>query len=68
MKLYDTHADRSDADLQKLYSYPERTEKEVTMVLKAIEDRLKDPEDIGLEPASPSTRFTGGGGDCRLLL
>ena len=47
MKLYDTHADRSDADLQKLYSYPERTEKEVTMVLKAIEDRLKDPEDIG---------------------
>ncbi len=47
MKLYDTHADRSDADLQKLYSYPERTEKEVIMVLKAIEDRLKDPEDIG---------------------
>lgn len=47
MKLYDTHADRSDVDLQKLYSYPERTEKEVTMVLKAIEDRLKDPEDIG---------------------
>lgn len=47
MKLYDTHADRSDADLQKLYSYHERTEKEVTDVLEAIEERLKNPEDIG---------------------
>lgn len=47
MKLYDTHADRSDADLQKIYSYHERTEKEVTNALEAIEERLKDPEDIG---------------------
>lgn len=47
MKLYDTHADRSDIDLQKIYSYHERTEKEVTDVLKRIEERLKDPEDIG---------------------
>lgn len=47
MKLYDTHADRSDADLQKIYSYHERTEKEVTTVLETIQERLKDPEDIG---------------------
>ena len=47
MKLYDTRADRSDADLQKIYSYHERTEKEVTDVLEAIEERLKDSEDIG---------------------
>lgn len=47
MKLYDKHADRSDTDLQKLYSYDERTEVEVRNVLGAIEERLKDPEDIG---------------------
>ncbi|NBH32554.1 hypothetical protein D3Z58_03020 [Clostridiaceae bacterium] len=47
MKLYDTHADRSDVDLQKIYSYHERTEKEVTTVLETIQERLKDPEDIG---------------------
>jgi len=47
MKLYDTHADRSDTDLQKIYSYHERTEEEVTAVLKAIEERLKNPEDVG---------------------
>ena len=47
MKLYDKHADRSDTDLQKLYSYHERTEVEVRNVLGAIEERLKDPEDIG---------------------
>ena len=47
MKLYDKHADRSDIDLQKLYSYHERTEEEVRTVLGAIEERLKDPEDIG---------------------
>lgn len=47
MKLYDTHADRSDADLQKIYSYHKRTEKEVTALLEAIEERLKDSEDIG---------------------
>lgn len=29
MKLYDTHAERWDEDLQKIYSYHERTEKEV---------------------------------------
>ena len=47
MKLYDKHADRSDTDLQKLYSYHERTEEEVRAVLGIIEGRLKDPEDIG---------------------
>ena len=47
MKLYDTHADRNDIDLQKIFSFHERTEKEVTEVLKTIEERLKDPEDIG---------------------
>jgi len=47
MKLYDKHADRSDTDLQKLYSYHERTEEEVRIVLGVIEKRLKDPEDIG---------------------
>lgn len=47
MKLYGKHADRSDTDLQKLYSYDERTEVEVRNVLGAIEERLKDPEDIG---------------------
>lgn len=47
MKLYDKHADRSDTDLQKLYSYHERTEVEVRNVLGDIEERLKDPEDIG---------------------
>lgn len=47
MKLYDKHADRSDTDLQKLYSYHERTEEEVRVVLGTIEGRLKDPEDIG---------------------
>ncbi len=47
MKLYDKHADRSDTDLQKLYSYHERAEEEVRAVLGTIEERLKDPEDIG---------------------
>ena len=47
MRLYDTHADRGDPDLQKIYSYPERTEKEVRTVLGIIEKRLKTPEDIG---------------------
>ena len=47
MKLYDKHADRSDTDLQKLYSYHERTEEEVRAVLGTIEGRLKDSEDIG---------------------
>lgn len=47
MKLYDKHADRSDTDLQKLYSYHERTEEEVRAVLGTIEGRLKNSEDIG---------------------
>ena len=47
MKLYDHHADRFDEDLQKLYSYHERTEAEVRNVLKSIEERLENPSDIG---------------------
>lgn len=47
MKLYDRKADRSDKDLQKLYSYYVRTENEVKEVLKNIENRLKDAKDIG---------------------
>ena len=47
MKLYDKHADRTDEDLQKLFSYHERTESEVRNVLKNIEKRLNDPNDIG---------------------
>lgn len=47
MKLYDKKADRSDKDMQKLYSYHERTENEVREVLKNIENRLKDSKDIG---------------------
>lgn len=47
MKLYDKKADRNDRDLQKLYSYYERTENEVREVLKNIENRLSDSKDIG---------------------
>ena len=47
MRLYDKKADRSDKDLQKLYSYYERTENEVREVLKNIENRLNDSNDIG---------------------
>lgn len=47
MKLYDKHADQRDLDLQMIYSYSERTEKEVLEVLKSVEERLKDPKEIG---------------------
>lgn len=47
MKLYDKHAERWDADLQKIYSYHERTEKEVKEVLENIENRLENPDEIG---------------------
>lgn len=47
MKLYDRKADRSDKDLQKLYSYYARTENEVKEVLRNIENRLNNPKDIG---------------------
>lgn len=47
MKLYDKNADQQDTDLQKLYSYYERTESEVKDTLKSIEKRLKNPDDIG---------------------
>ena len=47
MQLYDTHADQRDGDLQMIYSYYERTEKEVLEVLESIEERLKDPNEIG---------------------
>ena len=47
MKLYDTHAERWDEDLQKIYSYHERTEKEVKETLESVEERLKDPDEIG---------------------
>ncbi len=47
MKLYDKKADRSDEDLQKLYSYYARTENEVKEVLKNIENRLNNPKEIG---------------------
>lgn len=47
MKLYDTHAERRDEDLQKIYSYPERTEKEIKETLESVEERLKDPDEIG---------------------
>ena len=47
MKLYNENADRDDIDLQKLYTYYERTESEVKEVLKSIEKRLKNPENIG---------------------
>ncbi len=48
MKLYDKHADQNDEDLQKLYSYHERTESEVRDAVESIEERLKEPGDIGL--------------------
>ena len=47
LKLYDKNADQQDTDLQKLYSYYERTESEVKDTLKSIEKRLKNPDDIG---------------------
>lgn len=47
MKLYDKHAERWDADLQKIYSYHERTEIEVKEVLENIEKRLENPDEIG---------------------
>lgn len=47
MKLYDKNADQQDTDLQRLYSYYERTESEVKDTLKSIEKRLKNPDDIG---------------------
>lgn len=47
MKLYDRKAERSDKDLQKLYSYYARTENEVKEVLRNIENRLNNPKDIG---------------------
>lgn len=36
-----------DEDLQKIYSYHERTEKEVKETLESVEERLKDPDEIG---------------------
>lgn len=47
MKLYDKNADKDDIDLQRLYTYYERTESEVKEILESIEKRLKNPEDIG---------------------
>lgn len=47
MKLYDEHAERWDEDLQKIYSYHERTEKEVKETLGSVEERLKDIDEIG---------------------
>lgn len=47
MRLYDEKIDRSDKDLQKLYSYYVRTENEVRAVLKNIENRLNNSKDIG---------------------
>lgn len=47
MKLYDKHADQWDADLQKIYSYYERTEKEVKETLESVEERLRNPDEIG---------------------
>lgn len=47
MKLYDKYADQWDADLQKIYNYAECTEKEVREVLESVEERLKDPDEIG---------------------
>lgn len=47
MKLYDKYAGQFDEDLQKLYSYYERTEIEVRKVLKSIEKRLENIDDIG---------------------
>ena len=47
MKLYDKNAEQWDKDLQKIYNYHERTEKEVTETLESVEERLKNPDDIG---------------------
>ncbi len=47
MKLYDENAERNDIDLQKLYSYADKTEAEVREALKSIEERLEDSENIG---------------------
>lgn len=47
MKLYDQNADRGDDDLRVLYDYYEKTETEVRNVLNSIEERLKNPDDIG---------------------
>lgn len=47
MKLYDENANQQDTDLQKLYTFYERTESEVKDILESIEKRLKNSEDIG---------------------
>lgn len=47
MKLYDSHADQNDKDLQKLYYYHVFKESEIRDVLKTIEKRLECPNDIG---------------------
>lgn len=47
LKLYDRKAEQYDEDLQKIYSYYERTEIEVWDALKSIEKRLMIPNDIG---------------------
>lgn len=47
MKLYDSHADQNDKDLQKLYYYHVYKESEIRDVLKTIGKRLECPTDIG---------------------
>lgn len=47
MKLYDKEAEQWDEDLRKIYNYFERTEKEVRETLESVEERLKNPGEIG---------------------
>lgn len=47
MKLYNKYANQVDVDLQKIYYYAELTEEEVKKALESIEERLKDPDEIG---------------------
>ena len=47
MKLYDKNANRGDDDLRILYDFHNKTEIEVRNALNSIEERLKNPEDIG---------------------
>lgn len=47
MKLYDKNANRGDDDLRILYDFHDKTEIEVRNALNSIEERLRNPEDIG---------------------
>lgn len=47
-KLFERHAEYNDADLRFLSNYAEQTEKNVFLALKNIEEKLHQPDAIGI--------------------